>query len=208
MAMSLILSCLSRLCSTPKGSSPRAAVEASRSPPEQAGAASLPAEPSLYCAAATSAPLLCRRVCPSLLHRHHGPSPLCHRDAASAPRPCATASRKGRRGYLRRTPARRRWPLQVAAGGSGGSARLASCPCCVNRWRLGLGVAPASREKTYVGWARVQDGPTRVHFWAFNRPGRMAQVSKLLEFIFLRILAGYGLVEYLVRIRTGYVSAS
>jgi hypothetical protein len=71
MAMSLILSCLSRLCSTPKGSSPRAAVEASRSPPEQAGAASLPAEPSLYCAAATSAPLSCT--------------------ATTAPLPCATA---------------------------------------------------------------------------------------------------------------------
>jgi hypothetical protein len=41
-----------------------------------------------------------------------------------------------------------------------------------------------------VGWACVQDGPTRIHFWAFNRPGRMAQVSELLEFIFLRILAG------------------
>jgi hypothetical protein len=78
--MSLILSCLSRLCSTPKGSSPRAAVEASRSPPEQAGAASLPAEPSLYCAAATSAPLSCAAASAPL---------SC--TATTAPLPCATA---------------------------------------------------------------------------------------------------------------------
>jgi hypothetical protein len=112
--------------------------------------------------------LLRCHVCPSLLHRRHDPSPLCRSAAASAPLPCTATSRKGRRGYLRRMPARRRWPLQVTTGGSGGadrcSAHLASRPCCVNRWRLGHGVAPVSREKTYVGWARVQDGPTRIHF--------------------------------------------
>jgi hypothetical protein len=72
MAMSLILSCLSRLCFTPKGSSPHAAVGASRSPPEQAGAASLPAEPSLCCTATVSAPL--------------------SYTAATAPLPCAAAT--------------------------------------------------------------------------------------------------------------------
>jgi hypothetical protein len=59
MAMSLILSWLSSLCSTLKGSSPCAAIGVSRSPPEQAGAVSLPVEPSLYCAAVVSAPLSC-----------------------------------------------------------------------------------------------------------------------------------------------------
>jgi hypothetical protein len=69
-------------------------------------------------------------------------------------------------------------------------------------------VALASRENTYVGCAYVQDGPTCIHFGAFNRPGRMAQVSELLGFIFLRILAGNDLEEYPYWIRTGYISAS
>jgi hypothetical protein len=57
-----------------------------------------------------------------------------------------------------------------------------------------------------VGWAFAHNGPIRILFWAFNRPIRMAPVSDLFDFIFLWILDGYVLTEYLVRIYTGYVS--
>jgi hypothetical protein len=55
-----------------------------------------------------------------------------------------------------------------------------------------------------VGWAFAHNGPIRILFWVFNRPIRMAPVSDLFDFIFLWILDGYVLTEYLVRIYTGY----
>jgi hypothetical protein len=103
----------------------------------------------------------------------------------------------------------------VAAGSTRRPARPTPPPlpsptpprASLGAWRLGHGDLREaaggggyrSRESELVGW------PIRIQLWAFNRPVRMAQVSKLFGFIFLRILHEYVLTEYPVRIRIGYV---